>query len=229
MVCIGINRSIAIVLPLRYSTLVTKRTVILMVVLVWMIPVVLMVPLQVYAVGRGYLPNGILFLDWTLAISSIIWILLLCLSLAILYGKIIQESRAQAQKVQAWQQNKSVRSTAGPNGNESRSDRNKKSTKLVLIILSVAMVLNTPYLMYSILLLYGVAYGTPMITLVLVAQQCYLANSGINIFIYALFVSDFRKAYKAMFCCLCCKPSGAEVREFSEPGNTHDTQVMEHI
>ena len=231
MVVIGLNRFIAVVLPLRYSTLVTKRTIIIMVAMTWAIPTVVMVPVHVHAIGRGRMPNGILFVDWAIALNDTIWILLLCLALVILYGKILLETRAQAMKVQAWKQNPSASSTtnqsetrAAKTKTDKKSDRSKKSTRLVLIILSIAMILNTPFWIYSILILTGSGYGSmALTTLNLMSQQCYLANSGVNIFIYALFTSDFRRAYERMFCF--CRKDRNLVEDISMRDDTNETNV----
>jgi hypothetical protein len=124
--------------------------------------------------------------------------------------------RAQARKVQAWQQNVSGKETEGTNiagqntagqnavgkkTQQKKADRSKKSTTLVLVVLSIAVILNLPYFVYSILLVHGVPFNLSRLILVIIAQECYRANAGVNIFIYAVFTSDFRRAYMKMFCC----------------------------
>ena len=228
MVFIGVNRFIAVVIPLRYSALVTKRTVLVMVVLVWLIPVAMMVPLQVYATGQDRLPSGVAYADWAHALVGVIWVLLLFVALVILYGKVMMETRAQALKVQAWQQKQPAPNSDSTGRTRSqKTDRSKKSTRLVLIILLMAMILNAPYFVYSLLIVIGTPIVTvPMATLVLFAQQCYLTNSGINIFIYALFTSDFRKAYQQMFCAK-CRQKRNHVEDVTSRVDTNVTNVTD--
>ena len=116
MVVIGVNRFIAVVLPLRYSTLVTKKTVMVMVLMCWCIPVIWMVPLQVYASAqKSVLANNKKFEDAFLAVNSTVWFLLLIIIMVILYSKILSETRAQAQRVQAWQQRAILSTTTAHN------------------------------------------------------------------------------------------------------------------
>ena len=224
MVFIGINRFIAVVLPLRYGRLVTKRTVVIMAVLVWVIPVVLIVPLYLYALTRDPLSNGLLYIEWVNSFNYITSFVFLTMSLIVLYGKIVLETRAQANRVQVLrQQPVQKQGDAGgvrrpQNNNQGPADRSKKSTRLVLVILFIAMILNTPFFIFTILLVAGYPQNLAMGVLVYISLQCYLANSAINIVIYAVFTSDFRKAYKNLLCCLCQK---ADVTvQFPQEGST---------
>ena len=216
MVVIGVNRFIAVVMALRYRTLVSKKTTIVVVIMMWTMPVIFMVPLHMYAIRQDPLPSGVSFADWAFALNGMIWVALICLSLAILYGKIILETRAQSMKIQAWRlQQQPAPNIHGQNiTSTSQSDSRKRSTRLVIIILSTAVILNLPYLIYSILVVNGTPVTTMhMSTLLMMAVQCTLTNAGINIFIYALFASNFRKAYKRMLCSGCQKRN--EVNEIA--------------
>ena len=92
MVMNGINRFIAVVVPLRYSTLVTKKTIMAFIVASWMSPIVLLLPIYCYAMtvessGRESYIRRIHRMV-VLGSSAIVGMLF-----SILYGTIIRQMR----------------------------------------------------------------------------------------------------------------------------------------
>ena len=190
---IGVDRFIAVVKPLHYPMLVTNNTTVIMILVSWLLPMVIFIPLYVYALYQDDNWNMMDTLNGNVIIATYVITVLI---FSVLYGKILSETRAQLRQIRAWEE-------PLEDVNSRRRTVNNKGTRLIMIILSTAVFLNFPYFLQALLRMNGVEENIYLSTLEYVAQQCLLSNSCINFFIYAAFTSEFRKAYKTLLCC--CK------------------------
>ena len=188
---IGIDRFIAVVKPLHYPMIVTKRTMIIMIVITWAYPTLLIIALYTYSLQLDSTTYA--YVDRTHRIASMVSYLFNILVMSVLYGKILYETRLQVRKIQAMvDQNR--------NSSTHNNTVSNKGTRLVMIILSTAALLNFPYFVYAILKSVGTETSLSLMIMDMMVQQCVLASACINFFIYAAFNSEFRKAYITMLC-----------------------------
>ena len=177
----------AVVWPLHYFGLVTRKTIMVMIATAWLTPLLVLLPIYIYAMNRGKMADGSYYVGYVHQVVTISLYVIIGLILSILYGKIYIEARAQMRKIQAFAEPTETKKAA-------------KGTRVVLIIMSTTILLNFPYVLQAILKLAGIPPYLFVFILEYIAQECLFANSAINILIYAVFTTDFRKAYKAMFC-----------------------------
>ena len=86
--------------------------------------------------------------------------------------------------------------------NQGAPQASKKGTRLILTLVITMSTFNAPYVIVSYFLLFGNLTTQTSYYFRAIAFQFVLANSAVNILVYAVFSSSFRKAYKEM-CCLC--------------------------
>ena len=84
---------------------------------------------------------------------------------------------------------------------------------MILVILFSFLILNCPITIWALLATFGNYANVFMNSVELFAMQFLLANSSINIFIYAIFTTDFRKTYLQMLHCNCKVQLGNESNE----------------
>ena len=157
----------------------------------WLTPLLVLLPIYIYAMNRGQMADGSYYVRYVHKVVTISLYVIIGVLLSILYGKIYIETRAQMRKIQAFAE-RSREST--------ETKKAAKGTRVVLILMSTAILLNFPYVLQAILKLAGMPPSLFIFIFEYIAQECLLASAAINILIYAVFTNDFRKAYKAMFC-----------------------------
>ena len=108
--CIALDRFIAIVKPLHYPSLVTKRAVCLMIITSWVVPIVSLVSLYEYTIAHGSLVDmtnvqakvsvKVSVTNAQAKVSVICTVIFNMVTLPV-YCKIIIEARAQVRKIRA--------------------------------------------------------------------------------------------------------------------------------
>jgi hypothetical protein len=192
---IGIDRFIAVVKPLHYPMLVTRNTTIIMILITWVFPVVSILPLYIYTLRQDVTYS---LVNKAHQIATITTYAINILVMSFIYGRILAETRAQLRKIQDLV-------NQGADGNTHNKRVSNKGTRLVMMILSAAALLNFPMFVSVILLAAGIERNLPLSMLSTLAQEWSLSNSCVNFFIYAAFFSDFKKAYINLLCS--CKKS----------------------
>ena len=198
VICIALDRFIAVVKPLHYPSLMTKRTIYLMIMASWIFPIISMIPLYEYTAARGNIDDFDIFhskvtVMFYLSVIGVMWPL---------YGKVIFETRSQVRKIRAFADS----FDNGSQSNASPTPRIKhKGTRMVLALLMTSYFLSSPYFIVQCLTWAGSSKTPAVIILKIFATECMLANSAVNIVIYAAFSRDFRNAYRDMLCsCVKC-------------------------
>ena len=194
VICIAVDRFIAVIKPLHYPSLVTKRTVSVMLIASWMIPIVSLVPLYEYTIAHGNQEDAI----YLQAKVTVIYSMMAVAVIWPLYGNILITTRQQVRKIQTFvgQFNRAQSNSAEP------PKIKQKGTRMVLTLTVTAYLLNyLPYIVAQCSIWLGFSLETSNPIVYRVATECILANSGVNLIIYAVFASVLRKAYKNMFCC----------------------------
>ena len=192
---IGFERIIAITRPLHYPIIITTKTMVAMVIAVWMIPTVTIIPGFLFTLTKSG-TRGITILYtayYSLCIGSYFF---LTATLSSLYGKILYDAILQANKVHE------LKSKAENNVNEIKRP-GKKAIKMVLSILFCFAIAYFLYIIYCFLKVFGVDeqgsnYG--MNCLEVIGMFFMQANSTVNVVIYAAFSQEFRRAYVKMLC-----------------------------
>ena len=315
VIIIAADRFIAITVPLRYFTIVTKRSIIVMIAIAWLVPALVLTTLYEVASLQGQMPNGRYYVNLAHQAVNIIMSILLIGTIVVLYGKILKETRSHVRRInmvkpitntelcetqwtsetrtqrasnqktlqtrnqgiskeeapQAGNQKTSNQDMPGASNQEllklempdtinqatsnqetkgtrkqgtsnqvvpgARNQRtsnqvtpearnqktsnqvapgpmnqiisnqgtpqtSKKGTRLILTLVITMSTLNAPYVIVSYILLFGNLTPQTSYYCRAIAFQFVLANSAVNILVYAVFSSSFRKAYKEM-CCLC--------------------------
>ena len=118
-------------------------------------------------------------------ISVYCFILLLMSSI---YGKIWHVAHVQHNKILAQQQ-------------MSHKQMNLDANKTVLIILCSFACLYLPNIFVCYMETFGQTDARIMPVITIIALGCMFANSGVNVFIYALFTHDFKVIFRELFRC----------------------------
>ena len=87
--------------------------------------------------------------------------------------------------------------------NQGAPQASKKGTRMILTLVITMSTLNAPYIIVSYVLLFGNLVPETYYYFSAIAFQFLLANSAVNILVYAVFSCSFRKAYKELMCFLC--------------------------
>jgi PPE-repeat protein len=172
-----------------------------MVVVVWVIPIAGMVsalvpqttfPDQTCADGVYTTLNSITTLAGYLIIVTL---------MSSIYGRISYVARQQRNKMTAQRHLSSVHNT------NTKTDTNST----VLIILCSFVCLYLPNTFVSVMALLGYINSPAMAVIIIISGGFILVNSGVNVFIYAVFTRDFKKVFRALFHCT-SNSVGSELR-----------------
>ena len=303
VIIIAADRFIAITVPLRYFTIVTKRSIIMMIAIAWLVPALVLIPLYEVTSLQGQMPNGRHYVHLAHHVVNIIMSILLIGTIVVLYGKILKETRSHVRRINMvkpitntelcetkWtsetriqrasnqdtpqtgnqgiskeeapqtgnqktsnqempgasnhelpnQKMSQTRSQATSNqetkgtinqgtfnqvaprarnqgtsnqvapgarnqaiSNQGAPQASKKGTRLILTLVITMSTFNAPFVIVSYFLLFGNLTPQTSYYFNAIAFQFLLANSAVNILVYAVFSCSFRKAYKELMCCLC--------------------------
>ena len=168
VICIALDRFIAcaVVKPLHYPSLMTKRTIYLMIMASWMIPIALIMPLYEYTAAHGNINDiEILYskvkVIFYIIVIGVIWPL---------YGKVLFETRLQVRKIRAFAES----FNNGSQSNASPTPRIKhKGTRMVLALLMTSYFLNCPYFIVQCLTWAGSSKKPAVIILRIFCSRMY--------------------------------------------------------
>ena len=191
IVVIGLERIIAITRPLHYPRIVTNKTIAIMVLAVWVIPIVSIIPGYLYAIGNPETTGQILHTAHYSVCTAAYFAL--SITMFLMYGKILRDATLQANKVHQMT-TQFVKVTKRPE---------KKALKLVISILVCFTLSYLPYALFCILTLSLVdasGYESSMELFEVVAIFFVQVNSTVNAGVYAAFSREFRQAYVKILC-----------------------------
>ena len=145
IVFIGIERIIAITRPLHYVRIFNSKTIVVMVITVWIVPPITLIPGYWYAISTteaGY--ETLLMILYSVCVASY---LVLTISLCSIYGKILRDATLQANKVHQM-------TTQFAKYNKVNKLPGKKAVKLVMSILICFTLSYFPYMLFCVMKLY---------------------------------------------------------------------------
>ena len=99
VIIIAADRFIAITVPLRYFTIVTKRSIIVIIAIAWLVPALVLIPLYQVTSLQGQMPNGRYYVHLTQQVVNIITSILLIGTIVVLYGKILKETKSHVRRI----------------------------------------------------------------------------------------------------------------------------------
>jgi hypothetical protein len=134
-----------------------------------------------------------------------------------IYGRIWYIARKQRNKVHAQQQQQL-------SGSVVSSPKKTDTNKTVLIILCSYVGLYLPNTFVAIMFMVDEANNQFMPVFLILSMGCVLANSGVNVFIYALFTRDFRSVFSVLFGCGGRKRDVDRVSTIT-PKDTHSSSI----
>ena len=190
LIIIGIDRWIAVMFPLRYAGLVTVKATIIMVIVSWVLPVISIIPNMTIVLIENDKACARNMHTTTHSINSLLTYVFIVIIMTSIYGKIWCVARKQRRKI------------VDQNVTYAKNDQERSDTnKTVLIILCSYAGLNLPKTFYGVMSLLGQTDSRIMDVIHVISMGCVLVNSGVNVFIYALFTNDFKIVIRDIFHC----------------------------
>ena len=191
VIVIGMDRWIAVMFPLRYPTVVTVKTTTAMVIICWGLPLICMAPNLIIAMIHNDTSCTANLYNAPIAIMGISVYCFILLLMSSIYGKIWHVAHKQHKIILEQQKISSVEGT----------QTNLEANKTVLIILCSFACLYLPNLVVCFMETFGKTDNHVMPVISIISMGCLLANSGVNVFIYALFTHDFKVIFRELFRC----------------------------
>ena len=192
LIVIAIDKLVAVVLPLRYESLMHKKMLIVLITFAWAFPFFFLF-IKLLSLRNGSLTGCderyINVMAETVP-DLLIYLSILTMMIGI-HGIILKEARQQSRKIA------NMETMAGNKATKHAT----KANKCVIIILGSFSVLYFPFALLNILAVSNNFFPVLFQVLQSIGLQSMLLNSFINIFIYAVWLKDFRKAYKMLFHC----------------------------
>ena len=192
LIIIAIDRLVAVVLPLRYESLMPTKMLIVLITFAWAFPFFfLFIKLLT---GRNGPLTGCDEMYITIMAQTVPDLLIYFSILTMLigmHGIILKEAHQQSRRIL------NMETTAGNQVTKHAT----KANKCVIIILGSFSALYFPFALLNILVISNNNLPVLFHVLQSIGMQCMLLNSFVNIFIYAVWLKDFRKAYKMLFHC----------------------------
>jgi hypothetical protein len=196
LLLIGLDRFMFLTFPLWYLATMTQPVMAGMIAAGWIVPIVIFSPFYLYAMHMDIHvnTNRHSYIDNIRNIVPISTFCIIASVLCLLHGKIMIQMRKHARNMQQRHHRTSI---------PERKPLSQKGTKLVILIIATYIMLYLPVVCYRAMMLYDDQPMTYKEVLRLVADQFALANSAVNIIIYAVNVKIFRSAYREMLrsCC----------------------------
>ena len=192
LIVIAIDKLVAVVLPLRYESLMTKKMLIVLITFAWAFPFFLLFIKQFSGLNGSLTGCDDIYI--TIMARTLPDLLIYFIILTMMIGIhciILKEAHQQSRRIA------NMETMAGNKATKHAT----KANKCVIIILGSFSVLYFPFALLSILAVSNNIYPVLFHVLQSIGLQSMLLNSFVNIFIYAVWLKDFRKAYKMLFHC----------------------------
>ena len=192
LIVIAIDKLVAVVLPLRYESLMTKKMLIVLITFAWAFPFFFLF-IKLLSGRNGPLTEcGEVYSTVMADTVPDLFIYFSILTMMIgIHGIILKEARQQSRKIA------NMETMAGNKATKPAT----KANKCVIIILGSFSALYFPFAVLNILAVSNNYFPVLFKVLQSIGLQSMLLNSLVNIFIYAVWLKDFRKAYKMLFHC----------------------------
>ena len=192
----GIDKFIAIQYPLHYHSLVTRKSLSIALVIVWLTSVSLAVSFYAWI---SYNPRHCFNLDTVIPPSYQLGLsmgpqLLIAPVLIAIHIKIMKITRRHILRVA------SQTSNAHAPGGPIQHIAQQKGTKLVVVVLTCNLLAWVPYFIMMALRI-GEFISTTSIRAEGIAAQIGFSMIGVNVVLYGFLNRSFRKAYKKVLCC----------------------------
>ena len=185
---VAIERYIGVVYPFKYHILFSKKRIVLIIAILWSVSAITQIaPIFIYIVYpqiRYYYESVLL-----IAIYFIVGVIIM-----VMYAQILREVYKQTRQIKTISQNQ--------NREEIQKKQDFKATTTIGLVVLAYFVSWTPSIIFMCLMTsnaveYTLRVSTIQRTCVLIG----VANSAINVFIYAAKNRTFRKAYQSFLLC----------------------------
>ena len=214
IICIGLERFIAVVKPLHFRSLVSNKVTLGMIIICWLIPITTLLPVYVVVMKDPQLEKGLYVGDRIHFIITIISYIFVLMTFNVFYNVMYFIAKAETKKIQQFRLDFPIQESVSATTSDTQeqnptSTRNnvKQHHRTVLKGYKMAMVIKTSYILlclpitiHASLIMYGL---TPTFTTAIfevIGQDSLLANSGVNILLYAFINTEFRAAFMNIFC-----------------------------
>ncbi len=213
---LAIDRFIAIKFPFKYVTWMSEKHIKISIAVVWVfafIYILTFLPWALNTPNRSCSEDGPLS-TYVVSTQFVIYLLVVC-SIVMIYSHINRVAKLQVNKVNvtntttAADAEQTCTSSDVTQRNTSGNQKHKppvtpKATKFMIAVIVAYLVTWTPYFLVA---LSGIIkprlISTSVVWQVMMRISIYfmLLNSCLNIFIYAVYITGFRKAYKSILSC----------------------------
>ncbi len=219
---LAIDRFIAIKFPFRYMAWMSERYIKISIAVVWTVPFVYILTFLPWALRAT--PNKSCSEDgqlstYVVSTQFVIYLLVVC-AVVMIYSHINRVAKQQVNKVNVTNATTAADAeqtctSSGTTQNNARDSQGMKlpvtpnmpkATKFMIAVIVAYLVTWTPYFLVA---LSGIIkpglISTNVVWDVMIRISIYfmLLNSCLNIFIYAVYITGFRKAYKSILTCSC--------------------------
>ena len=193
MVAIALDKFISIHYPFRYIQLMTKRTIIIQILLIWIMPVAYM---QVTHIQ--YCPGDIRAQVRHILIAIFCQIIAIVFMVVVINCKVLHVAKITQKRVALEIDTHSQ--IIHQITTERRKHAPTNGMKYINASLGGTTLLFTPYLVLTILFYTGTDSFTLMSVLSMVVNGCVYMYTGLGAFIYTFFVVEFRHAFRKVMC-----------------------------
>ena len=201
MVAIALDKFISIHYPFRYIQLMTKRTIIIQILLIWIMPVAYMlgtIPEFLQVTHIQYCPGDIRAQVRHILIAIFCQIIAIVLMVVVINCKVLHVAKITQKRVALEIDTHSQ--TIHQITTERRKHAPTNGMKYINASLGGTTLLFTPYLTLTILFYTGTGSFTLMSVLSMVTNGCIYMYTGLGAFIYTFFVVEFRHASRKVMC-----------------------------
>ena len=215
---VSLDRYIAVIHPLKYPTLMTKRRVKFMLLGIWTYDIVFSVmPLLGVNVWRKGMPClFFVVLPKPYTIFTVPFVLAVCLISSVsMYAAVFRVAKQHHLRMKKI----NVNSARKLDSNRRRMDRETRTAKIMAFVLLLFFIFWFPFLATSLLKYLPFSKEAFEIAKTFSVTLA-MTNSAVNPFIYCWLRRDFRKAFKIMICC-----NNAEQKQKTDMKNAHGFSI----
>uniref|UniRef100_A0AAY4B810 Adenosine receptor B1a n=1 Tax=Denticeps clupeoides TaxID=299321 RepID=A0AAY4B810_9TELE len=211
LLAVALERYVAILMPLRYHTLVTPRNAILVILVTWLLAFLIgLVPLMGW--HKALQPAGYcLFVD-VVQMSYMVYfnffacVLAPLLVMFLIYAQIFITVKRQMRRIASERRGIGADGGAGPNAKEgavARAAQMKQEMRTATSLFLVLFLFTVCWMPLHIINCFLLLCATCPVPMPLLSTAIILshANSAVNPFLYAYKMKAFRDTFKAIFLC----------------------------